>query len=88
MWHTYAYLAQDLARERQREAEALALARAAAELDAQERRAHPSFRRDAGRPAGAARRAVAGSLRGVSGMAGYLSRTACNAAARVDGRAV
>ena len=88
MWHIYEYLAQDIARERQREAEAVALARLAAELDAEERRAHPSFRRDAWRPAGAARHAIAGALRGVSGMAGHLSRSACNAAARVDGRAL
>jgi hypothetical protein len=64
------------------------LARLAAELNAEERRAHPSFRRDVWRPTGAVRRAVAGALRGVSGMAGHLSRSACNAAARVDGQAL
>ena len=42
MLHIYGYLAQDIARERRREAEAVALARLAAELDAEERRAHPS----------------------------------------------
>ena len=88
MFHIYGYLAQDIARERQREAEAAALARLAAELKAEERRAHPSFRGDVWRPTGAVRRAVADALRGVSGMAGHISRSACNAAARVDGRAL
>jgi hypothetical protein len=85
--HYYGFLAQDIARERQREAEAVALARLAAELNAEERRAHPSFLQDAWQPAGTARHAVAGALRGISDMAGYLSRSACNAAARVEGRA-
>jgi hypothetical protein len=84
----YGYLAQDIARERQREAEANALARLAAKLDAEERRTHPSFRRHVWQPAGTVRHAVAGALRGVSDMAGHLSRSACNAAARVEGRAL
>jgi negative regulator of sigma E activity len=88
VWHTYGYLVQDIVRERQREAEAVTRARLAAELDAEEQRAHPSLGRDAGRPAGAARHAIARTLRGVSGMAGFLSRSACEAAARVDGRAL
>ena len=46
MMQIYGYLAQDIARERQREAAARTLARLAAELNADERRAHPSFRRD------------------------------------------
>jgi hypothetical protein len=88
VFHIYGYLAQDIARERRREAEAAALARLAAQLDAQERRAHPSSPRNARPPAATARRVVAGALRGVSGVAGSFSRSACNAAARVDGRAV
>ena len=87
MLHIYGYLVEDIARERRREAEAVALARLARELDAEERRAHPSSRPDAWSPAGTARHAVAGALRGVSGMAGSLSRSACSAAARVEGRA-
>ncbi len=87
MFQIYGYLAQDIARERLREAEAAALARLATELDAEERRAHAPVRRDPWRPATLARHAVAGALRGISGMAGYLSRSACNAAARLEGQA-
>ena len=87
MLHIYGYLAQDIARERVREAEAVALARRAAELNAEERRAHPSSWRESWWPVAAARLAIAGALRGVSSVAEYLSRSACNAAARVEGRA-
>lgn len=88
MFQIYGYLAQDIARERLREAEAVALARLAAELDAEERRAHPPVRREPWRLAGATRRVVASALRGVSEVAASLARSACNAAARVDGRAL
>ena len=87
MLHIYGYLAQDIARERLREAEAVGLARLAAELNAEERHAHPSSRREAWWPVAAVRSAIAGALRGVSGVAENLSRSACNAAARVEGRA-
>jgi len=87
MLHIYGYLAQDIARERLREAEAVALARLAAELNAEERRAHPSSWREAWWPGSAARHAIAGTLRGVSSVAEYLARSACNAAARVEERA-
>jgi hypothetical protein len=85
--HIYGYLAQDIARERLREAEAAALARLAAELNAEERHAHPSSWREVRRPVTAVRSAIAGALRGVSGVAEILSRSACSAAARVEGRA-
>jgi hypothetical protein len=88
MLHVYGYLAQDIARERQREAEARTLARLAAELNAEERLAHPSVRPATSLRAGPARHAVAGALRGASGMAAHLSRLACSAAARVDGHAL
>lgn len=87
MLHIYGYLAQDIARERLREAEAVTLARLAAELNAEERHAHPSSTREARWPVSAVRSAIAGALRGVSGVAENLSESACSAAARVEGRA-
>jgi hypothetical protein len=85
MWQIYAFLAQDIARERRREAAAAALAREAAAFEASERRAHPGLVQ--ARRIGRARRALAASLRRVSAGAAALARSACDAAARLDGQA-
>jgi hypothetical protein len=86
MWQIYAYLAQDVARERTREAEAVARARRAHELRDAEQRAHPWLAQRRAVRMGAIRRATAATLRGVSSAAGSVARSACDAAARLEGR--